>query len=41
MLDFLSRINLAELTVSEDEERDWKMALEKNKYTYPYKTKVV
>ena len=29
--DFLSRIYLAEMTVSEDEEEDCKLALEKNK----------
>ena len=33
--DFLSRIYLAEMTVSEDEEGDWKLALEKNKIYIP------
>ena len=35
MPDFLSRIYLAERAVSKNEERDWKLSLEKNKIYIP------
>ena len=35
MPDFLSRIYLAEMSVSKDEERDCKLAVEKNKIYIP------
>ena len=38
--DFLSRIYLAEMTVSEDEERDQKLALEKNKIYIPLQDQI-
>ena len=35
MPDFLSRVYLAEMSVSEDEEKDCKLAVEKNKIYIP------